>query len=60
MSLNFSYFKERINIIFEFIPQLLFLVLLFAYMAFLMIFKWIFYGPFDGKILFNLMRDTLF
>ncbi|KAF4527138.1 hypothetical protein B566_EDAN007229 [Ephemera danica] len=48
---NHNYFRQRINILLEFIPQLLFLVLLFGYMCFLMIFKWWAYGP--GRPLVN-------
>lgn len=42
---NNMYFKRRINIICEFIPQVIFLVSLFMYMALLMIIKWIKYSP---------------
>lgn len=42
---NFNHFKRRASIILEFVPQLLFLLLLFAYLCFLMFFKWIMYSP---------------
>ncbi|XP_011145169.1 V-type proton ATPase 116 kDa subunit a isoform X1 [Harpegnathos saltator] len=42
---NHMYFKKRINIICEFIPQVIFLILLFFYMVLLMFIKWIKYGP---------------
>lgn len=42
---NHMYFKKKLNIICEFIPQIIFLVLLFAYMVLLMFIKWIKYGP---------------
>lgn len=42
---NMTHFKRSINIVLEFLPQILFLVLLFAYMVFMMFFKWIMYGP---------------
>lgn len=42
---KFSHFNKKINIILQFIPQMLFLVLLFLYMVSLMFMKWIWYGP---------------
>ncbi|XP_032674157.1 V-type proton ATPase 116 kDa subunit a isoform X2 [Odontomachus brunneus] len=42
---NHMYFKKRINIICEFVPQVIFLILLFFYMVLLMFIKWIKYGP---------------
>ena len=44
---NHLYFKRKLNIICEFIPQIIFLVFLFFYMVLLMLIKWIKYGP-DG------------
>ncbi|GAB0096471.1 V-type proton ATPase subunit a [Sergentomyia squamirostris] len=41
---NFNHFRKRSSIILEFLPQVIFLVLLFAYMVFMMFFKWISYG----------------
>ncbi|XP_047022700.1 V-type proton ATPase 116 kDa subunit a 1 isoform X3 [Helicoverpa zea] len=41
---NHIYFKRRISIYVEFIPQILFLVLLFFYMVLLMFIKWTTYG----------------
>lgn len=38
---NALYFKKKMDVYFEFIPQILFLVLLFGYMDFLIIFKWL-------------------
>ena len=38
---NAVYFKKPIDFIFEFIPQLLFMVLLFGYMDFIIIYKWL-------------------
>lgn len=38
---NAVYFKRSLEIVFEFIPQILFLGLLFGYMDFLIIFKWL-------------------
>lgn len=37
---NHRYFKNRIAILFEFIPQMIFLLFLFFYMALLMFIKW--------------------
>ena len=39
--INALYFKRTLEIVFEFIPQILFLGLLFGYMDFLVIFKWL-------------------
>lgn len=38
---NAIYFKRNLEIVFEFIPQLLFLGLLFGYMDFLIVYKWL-------------------
>lgn len=38
---NALYFKRKLEFIFEFIPQLVFLVGLFGYMDFLIIYKWL-------------------
>ncbi|XP_043664646.1 V-type proton ATPase 116 kDa subunit a1 isoform X3 [Vespula pensylvanica] len=40
---NHLYFKKRINITCEFIPQIIFLIVLFLYMVVLMFIKWIKY-----------------
>ncbi|XP_012283329.1 V-type proton ATPase 116 kDa subunit a isoform X1 [Orussus abietinus] len=42
---NHMYFKRKLSIICEFIPQIVFLVFLFLYMALLIFIKWIKYGP---------------
>jgi V-type H+-transporting ATPase subunit a len=39
--LNALYFKRKLEIWFEFVPQVIFLGLLFGYMDFLIIFKWL-------------------
>jgi V-type H+-transporting ATPase subunit a len=39
--LNALYFKRKLEIWFEFVPQVLFLGLLFGYMDFLIVFKWL-------------------
>lgn len=38
---NHLYFRDRLSLIFEFIPQMIFLWSLFGYLSFLIIFKWI-------------------
>jgi len=38
---NARFFKKKLEMFFEFIPQILFLVLLFGYMDFLIIYKWL-------------------
>ncbi|KAK7583962.1 hypothetical protein V9T40_004925 [Parthenolecanium corni] len=42
---NHTYFKRPLNIYGEFIPQVIFLCLLFLYMVMLMFLKWVVYGP---------------
>ncbi|KAL4710788.1 hypothetical protein ACJJTC_009337 [Scirpophaga incertulas] len=41
---NHVYFKRRISIYVEFVPQIMFLTLLFFYMVLLMFIKWVSYG----------------
>uniref|UniRef100_A0A1A9WZJ6 V-type proton ATPase subunit a n=1 Tax=Glossina brevipalpis TaxID=37001 RepID=A0A1A9WZJ6_9MUSC len=41
---NDCYFRRRINIIMDFLPQIIFLALLFGYMVFMMFFKWVKYS----------------
>ncbi|XP_049797993.1 V-type proton ATPase 116 kDa subunit a 1 isoform X1 [Schistocerca nitens] len=45
---NHLYFKNSINIICEFVPQIIFLIFLFLYMCILMFVKWVNYGPTFG------------
>ncbi|XP_067632821.1 V-type proton ATPase 116 kDa subunit a1-like [Eurosta solidaginis] len=42
---NMVYFKKYSYILLEFLPQVLFLMLLFGYMGFMMIYKWAQYSP---------------
>ncbi|XP_050421597.1 V-type proton ATPase 116 kDa subunit a 1 isoform X2 [Adelges cooleyi] len=42
---NYRYFKDRLSVLCDFIPQLIFLTFLFLYMVLLMFVKWISYGP---------------
>jgi V-type H+-transporting ATPase subunit a len=42
---NFTYFKNKLSIVAEFIPQVIFLVFLFFYMVLLMFIKWFMYYP---------------
>ncbi|XP_017115927.1 V-type proton ATPase 116 kDa subunit a1 [Drosophila elegans] len=41
---NFAYYKKYASIFLEFLPQVLFLMLLFGYMVFMMFFKWVTYN----------------
>ncbi|KAI5698923.1 hypothetical protein M8J75_013930 [Diaphorina citri] len=43
--INHVHFRKPVNILLEFLPQLIFLVLLFGYMVTLMFMKWIMYAP---------------
>ncbi|XP_012062386.1 PREDICTED: V-type proton ATPase 116 kDa subunit a isoform 1-like [Atta cephalotes] len=47
---NHMYFKRRMNITCEFVPQIIFLCALFLYMVILMFIKWIKYGPKNDPI----------
>ncbi|XP_063911508.1 V-type proton ATPase 116 kDa subunit a 1-like isoform X5 [Zophobas morio] len=42
---NYTYFKNKLSIICEFVPQVIFLVFLFFYMVLLMFIKWFMYYP---------------
>lgn len=42
---NHLHFRKPMNIILEFIPQIIFLCVLFFYMVIMMFIKWILYGP---------------
>ncbi|CAG4918975.1 unnamed protein product [Colias eurytheme] len=44
---NYNFFKRRYSIILEFLPQVIFLCLLFLYMVFMMFFKWVAYSTFS-------------
>ena len=43
--INSNHFRKRSSIILEFVPQLLFLLVLFGYMVFMMFFKWVRFNP---------------
>lgn len=40
-AMNSIYFRKKLDFYFEFIPQVVFMVILFGYMDFLIIFKWL-------------------
>lgn len=42
--INYKHFNQMINVVLEFLPRILFLVLLFGYLVFLMFFKWVKYS----------------
>lgn len=46
--INFVHFRNKASILLEFLPQILFLLLLFAYMVFLMFFKWFSFSSTPG------------
>lgn len=50
---NMIHFRHKISILLEFLPQIIFLCLLFAYMVFMMFFKWIFYSSFTDDIRYS-------
>ncbi|XP_038636928.1 V-type proton ATPase 116 kDa subunit a-like [Scyliorhinus canicula] len=41
---NHIYFKNKVNIVLQFIPEMIFILSLFGYLAFMVIFKWCFYN----------------
>ncbi|XP_026468018.1 V-type proton ATPase 116 kDa subunit a isoform X3 [Ctenocephalides felis] len=45
---NYNYFKNKLSILCEFIPQIIFLTFLFFYMVLLMFIKWVTYFPTDN------------
>ncbi|XP_034175072.2 V-type ATPase subunit a family protein Vha100-1 isoform X2 [Osmia lignaria lignaria] len=45
---NHMYFRRKLSIFCEFIPQIVFLMFLFLYMVLLMFIKWMKYGPDNG------------
>lgn len=55
---NALYFKNWLDLIFEFIPQILFFVCTFGYMDFLIIYKWLHeYNPSTAPSIITLMID---
>ena len=55
---NAIYFKNWLDLIFEFIPQILFFVCTFGYMDFLIIYKWLHeYNPSTAPSIITLMID---
>ncbi|EDW59357.1 V-type proton ATPase 116 kDa subunit a 1 [Drosophila virilis] len=42
---NFVYFKKYSYILLQFVPQVIFLLMLFGYMVFMMFYKWVQYSP---------------
>ncbi|KAL0882235.1 hypothetical protein ABMA27_000773 [Loxostege sticticalis] len=44
---NYNFFKRRYSILLEFLPQVVFLCLLFLYMVFMMFYKWVAYSTFS-------------
>ncbi|CAH2105377.1 unnamed protein product [Euphydryas editha] len=50
---NYNFFKRRYSIFLEFIPQVVFLCLLFLYMVFMMFYKWVSYSTFSEDIAYS-------
>lgn len=50
---NMVHFRHKISIILEFLPQILFLVLLFAYMVFMMFLKWVLYSAKNDELIWQ-------
>uniref|UniRef100_A0A670J943 V-type proton ATPase subunit a n=1 Tax=Podarcis muralis TaxID=64176 RepID=A0A670J943_PODMU len=46
---NYIYFRQTLNIILQFIPQMIFILCLFGYLVFMIIFKWCQYGVADAQ-----------
>ncbi|GLV41213.1 Vacuolar H[+] ATPase 100kD subunit 2 [Carabus blaptoides fortunei] len=47
---NHVHFRNKMNILLEFLPQVIFLVFLFFYMVFMMFYKWYNFGPFEKGV----------
>uniref|UniRef100_UPI00398E7209 V-type proton ATPase 116 kDa subunit a 4-like isoform X2 n=1 Tax=Pristiophorus japonicus TaxID=55135 RepID=UPI00398E7209 len=47
---NHIYFKSKINITLQFIPEMIFILCLFGYLVFMVIFKWCFYDVKTSQI----------
>ena len=60
---NARFFNNKLEFIFEFIPQLIFLVAFFGYMDFLIIFKWLrpwdLYDPHAPSIITTMINMPL-
>ncbi|KAI5728621.1 hypothetical protein M8J77_018698 [Diaphorina citri] len=50
---NNTYFKRRLNIITEFIPQVIFLLFLFFYLVLLMFIKWVKYSAVNTEVTYG-------
>lgn len=50
---NYNFFQRRYSIFLEFLPQVIFLCLLFLYMVFMMFYKWISYSVFSEDIAYS-------
>ncbi|KAF9409757.1 hypothetical protein HW555_010956 [Spodoptera exigua] len=46
---NYNFFRRRYSIVLEFLPQVIFLCLLFLYMVFMMFYKWVAYSAFSEE-----------
>ncbi|CAH2276512.1 V-type proton ATPase 116 kDa subunit a isoform X1 [Pelobates cultripes] len=60
---NHMYFKRHINIILQFIPEMIFILCLFGYLVFMIIFKWCTYNvytPRPPSILIHFINMFLF
>jgi V-type H+-transporting ATPase subunit a len=61
---NHTYFRNRLNIIGVFIPEMIFLCSIFVYLVFTIIFKWLFWGAEDSdcapSLLINLINIFMF
>ncbi|XP_067856008.1 V-type proton ATPase 116 kDa subunit a 4-like [Heptranchias perlo] len=61
---NHLYFKSKVNIILQFIPEMIFILCLFGYLVFMVIFKWCFYhvkiSQFAPSILIHFINMFLF
>lgn len=56
---NHQFFRRRINVICEFIPQIIFMTFLFFYLCILIFHKWVNYSAIAGKITW-LLNNLMF
>ncbi|XP_072034787.1 V-type proton ATPase 116 kDa subunit a 1-like isoform X2 [Amphiura filiformis] len=56
---NHSYFKNRLNIYCEFVPQLIFLMSIFGYLVLMIFIKWFAFDAVSGKIAPSLINTLI-
>lgn len=52
-AVNHRHFRKSINIVLEFLPQLIFLLAIFGYLAFMIIYKWVVFDPKSENVIYS-------